>query len=75
MADFKPINSSNLKAASYDAATREMVVQFRNATSYSYLDIDADLWSRFEATFDGEGGASAGKFFHQHIRNLPCEKL
>lgn len=75
MSSFQPIVSSNLKAAKYDAETKEMIVRFKNETAYKYPNIDDHLWNEFESQFDGEDGRSAGKFFHANIRHRPCEKL
>lgn len=73
--DFKPINSSNLEAASYDAETEILHVKFKNAATYRYFKVTPELYRNFEKTFDGENGNSAGRFFHQNIRHLPNEKL
>ena len=73
MSEINIPNSSNLKSASYDEATKIMIVNFQNGTSYRYANVPEELWSRFETTVNENG--SAGKFFHANIRNLPCEKV
>ncbi len=71
----KKIKSSNLKSAEYDAETEVLIVEFKNETRYQYPDVAAPLYADFEKTFDGEDGRSAGKYFHKHIRPLPCDKI
>jgi hypothetical protein len=75
MNNFKPINSSNLEAASYDVVTQQMIVRFKNGTQYRYFDISPELYKAFEETFSGERGLSAGKFFNAHIRHQTSEKI
>lgn len=75
MSEFKPITSSNLKAAAYDAAKQELTVEFKSGAKYRYPEVSENLYRRFEANFDGKDGRSAGKFFHAEIRDLPAEKL
>ena len=75
MSDFKPIKSSNLEAAAYDFATQTLIVKFRGGTKYKYPNVPATLAANFERTYDGKDGNSAGRFFHQHIRHLPGEKI
>ena len=72
---FKIIKSTNLGAANYDAATQMLIVQFKNGTQYRYPKVSPELYREFEATFGGENGASAGKFFHANIKHLPCDKI
>lgn len=74
MADFKPIVSSNLHSASYDAATDELVVRFKSGTAYRYPNFPQSLWKDFAKTFDGKSG-SAGGFFAKQIRFLENEKI
>lgn len=72
---FEPIVSSNLEAASFDPQKRTMIVKFKNGTAYEYLHVPPSLWSKFQATFDGKDGRSAGKFFAVNIRGLQAKKL
>ncbi|MCU0238511.1 MAG: KTSC domain-containing protein [Pyrinomonadaceae bacterium] len=71
----KSIKSSNLESASYNPITKELIVNFRNYSSYKYENVSNELYNQFEETFSGENGKSAGKFFNTNIKNLPCEKL
>lgn len=75
MAEYKPIVSSNLDAASYEPTTRELIVKFKNGTAYKYPDVPVKIYVDFEKTFSGEGDKSAGKYFNGHIRHLPSEKI
>lgn len=73
--ELKPIVSSNLDAAGYDAATKTLVVRFKSGASYKYPNFDPALYAAFETQFSGDNGKSAGKFFHANIKNLPCKKV
>lgn len=73
--DFKPINSSNLEAASYDFEMEVLRVKFKTGTTYRYHDVTPELYRNFEKTFDGKDGNSAGRFFQTNIRHLPSEKI
>ena len=78
MSNFKPIKSSNLKEAKYDAKSKVMVVKFQKGYSYKYPDTDDHLWNDFESRFDGTKGSdgkSAGQFFNANIRHRPSEKI
>lgn len=75
MTEYKPIKSSNLEAANYNAGTKVLLVKFRNGTEYCYPNVSATLAGNFERTFEGANGASAGKFFNANIKHLPCEKV
>lgn len=68
MADIK---SSMLKDAAFDGKDR-LTVTFKNGGQYAYK-ITPDLYKKFEDTFQADD--STGKFFIEHIRHLPCEKL
>ncbi len=69
MGDFKPIVSSNLEAASYDAAKRELIVRFKNGRAYKYSDVSSELFADLLAA------ESAGGFFAMQIRHLSNEKI
>jgi hypothetical protein len=43
------IQSDNVRAAGYDAASMVMTVQFDNGTLYEYYGVSADLWTAFVA--------------------------
>lgn len=68
----KPIKSSNLQGASYDAENQTLQVQFKNGI-YEYSDVSPELYANFEATFDTD--ESSGKFFNQFIKQKPYKKL
>lgn len=72
MKSFESIKSSNLYRAGYDSAMQQLVVEFKNGTAYRYLNFPQNLWDEFAKTIKSNG--SAGKFFNQHIKGLPCEK-
>jgi hypothetical protein len=71
----KQIKSSNLASASYNRITRELTVNFKNGSTYKYPNVSNELYEKFEDTFSGENGKSAGKFFNEHIKGLPFEKV
>lgn len=43
------IQSDNVRAAGYDAASMVMTVQFDNNSIYEYYGVPADLWTAFVA--------------------------
>lgn len=43
------IQSDNVRAAGYDAASMVMTVQFDNNSLYEYYSVPADLWTAFVA--------------------------
>jgi hypothetical protein len=43
------IQSDNVQAAGYDAASSVMTVQFDNGALYEYYSVPADLWTSFLA--------------------------
>ena len=43
------IQSDNVRAAGYDAASMIMTVQFNNGYTYEYYGIPLDLWDSFIA--------------------------
>jgi hypothetical protein len=63
MIEMKPISSSNLAAAGYDAETRVLDIQFQNGNTYSYDDVPSDV---AEGLFTA---ASAGAYFFNNIKN------
>lgn len=68
----KPIKSTNLIAANYNADTKQCDVQFKNGT-YRYEGLSADKWAEFESTFQSDD--SSGKFFFKHIKPLTFSKI
>jgi hypothetical protein len=72
--EFKNIESSNLEAASYDTATKILVVRFKSGRAYKYFDVSPELYADFETLFDGTAG-SAGSFFSKQIRFIKNEQI
>ncbi len=62
-----PLISSQIGGAEYDAATRELVIQFHGqaAPVYAYQGVAPEL---AEGLFAAE---SPGTYFHRHIRHGP----
>lgn len=61
-------NSSNIKAAGYDADTRTMRNTFASGKTYEYEDFPEAEWEKYAATFNVDG-ASPGKYFAENIRS------
>ncbi|MBX7170156.1 MAG: KTSC domain-containing protein [Pyrinomonadaceae bacterium] len=66
-------NSSNLKKATFDDQTNELVVEFRNGTKYKYFDVPNEIFNEFAKTVNEDG--SAGKFFNANIKSYRFEKV
>lgn len=71
----KQIVSSNLASASYNRIAKELTINFKNGSTYKYPNFSNELYEKFEETFSGGNGKSAGKFFHANIKHLPNEKV
>ena len=56
------VESSNIKAIGYDAASKILRVEFRNGASHDYPDTSLEMHADFMAA------DSKGKHFHKHIR-------
>ena len=68
--EMAPVKSSNLKAVGYDAAARELHVEFANGGRYVHHDVPADVHAALMAA------ESKGSHFHQHVRGkFPHRKL
>jgi hypothetical protein len=64
------INSSNLKAASYDTSTKVLTTTFNNGSIYEYYDVPWELFTKFRTA------ESQGKHFNTNIsRNYKYKKL
>ena len=73
MSEFQPIVSSNLESAAFvDGA---IVVRFKNGSSYRYPNCTGELWTKFQKTFDGKQGRSAGKFVNAELKPKPYERV
>jgi hypothetical protein len=55
------INSSNLKSASYNTETEDLVITFNNGSIYEYNKVP---WVKFTKLRMSE---SQGKYFNEHI--------
>ena len=58
-----PVESSNIKAVGYRVETKQLLVQFKADTLYSYDGVEADT---FEALLNAE---SVGKYFNANIKD------
>lgn len=67
----KPVDSSQVKAIGYDAATKTLAVQFTRGAGaiYHYPDVAQETYEAFI------GAESIGTFFGKHIKPLPFEKF
>lgn len=64
------LNSSNLDDASYDDATRELTVKFRDGSVYKYKDVEPE---HYAGLFEAE---SPGSYLHRHIKGeCACERV
>lgn len=60
--EFKPVESSDLKAVKYDDKKEELTIEFKGGSQYLYLKVPVK-------TFDGlMASESKGKFFHASIK-------
>jgi len=55
------IKSSNLKKATYDTATKKLVVEFNTGALYEYDDVPHQVYTQFRMS------ESQGKFFSSKI--------
>ncbi len=64
------VESNQVKAIGYDEATKTLAVTFTRGTGaiYHYPDVSKETFDSFKAA------ESIGKFFGQHIKNLPFKK-
>jgi len=60
--DMQPVKSSALAAVGYDAATKELHVEYRNGGKYKYAGVSPEQHKALMAS------DSHGKHFAQHIR-------
>jgi hypothetical protein len=61
--------SSLIKAVGYDDASKTLGVRFQNSQEYHYPNVDPSTRADFVRA------ESVGKYFHAHIKQLPCEKV
>lgn len=66
-----PVESSQVKAIGYDAATKTLAVTFTRGpgTEYQYMNVEPALHAAFI------GADSIGTFFGQHIKPLEFKKF
>jgi aspartokinase-like uncharacterized kinase len=55
------IKSSNIKKTQYDVETKELIVEFNNSTSYMYVGVPHNVYTKFRKS------ESQGKFFNTDI--------
>lgn len=68
--DLQPVESSQVKAIGYDAATHTLAVQFTRGAGavYHYPDVTPELHAAFVSS------ESIGTFFGKHIKPLAFKK-
>lgn len=64
------VESNQVRAIGYDDATKTLAVTFKNGAGaiYHYPDVPKETFDAFKSA------ESIGKFFGQHIKNLPFKK-
>lgn len=68
--NYTPVQSSNIDAVAFDAATSTLGVRFKNGGTYHYADVPQSVYDEFLAA------SSIGKFFFAHIKGkYTCEKV
>lgn len=55
--------SSNIEAITFDPDTDTLTVEFRDGSSYDYLNVPVQVYRAFQRA------GSAGEFFYRQIRN------
>lgn len=65
MAEMTPVQSSNLAAVGYDAATQELTIEFQSGQTYIYEGVDPGTYQALIYA------PSLGSFFYRNIRGLP----
>ncbi len=67
----EPVESNQVKAIGYDAATKTLAVTFTRGAGaiYHYPDVEPETYEAFK------GAESIGKYFGQHIKPLPFKKF
>ena len=66
-----PVESNQVGAIGYDAATKTLADQFKRGARaiYHYTNVEPETYAAFKAA------VSIGTFFGQHIKALPFEKF
>jgi len=74
--EFTAVVSSMMTGARRDPATGFVYVRFTSGDVYrSEAAVDAGTYTLFEKEFDGEGGRSAGKFYHRELKKLGFKNM
>lgn len=60
----KPVESSNIDSAGYDAVLRVIQIQFKNGRIYQYADCEPELYDAFMAA------PSKGIYFNTMIKGV-----
>lgn len=64
------IQSSNIKYAEYDTASKKLLIEFNNGMRYEYDEVPHQLYTQFRLS------ESQGKFFNSKIsKNFKYKKL
>lgn len=64
------LKSSNIKAVGYDAAKKEIHIEFHSGATWAYADCEPEL---FDALRQHE---SPGSYFHKNVKQIrPGRKL
>ena len=72
MATPRPIKSSWLTGAHYDAKEKTLTVHMKSGV-YEYADVPQDVYDNFAATF--QSAESSGKFLNTHLRRYGPKKV
>jgi len=67
----QPVESNQVGAIGYDAATKILAVQFKRGARaiYHYPNVEPETFEAFK------GAESIGTYFGQHLKALPFEKF
>jgi hypothetical protein len=57
------VSSSNVQSIAYAADDKQLLVQFKNGTSYVYYDVPSETWDGLKSA------SSTGGYLAQHIKN------
>ena len=74
MIEMKPVKSSNVKAAGYDAKAKELHIQFGNGATYRYSGVPEDVYNDLclcESIGRFVANNLKGKFEHERLPDEP----
>jgi hypothetical protein len=63
----QPVNSSQINAIGYAAATKTLQIEFKGGSLYEYANVPPDLFEEFAKA------PSIGSFFYKNIKNDPVK--